>query len=223
MKASFTSMVAILSSIAVVAACSGSTDSELFGVPAASSDGTEPGSASSSGGASSSGASAGGSTSTSSSSTSSSSGATSSSSGSSGTSKDAGADAGWTSTGKGIWCGEDQNGDGVYCSAPSKECCVTRDGTGPDYECTASSVVGTCQGLDIKCDDHTDCASGQVCCGIFENNVGYKSVQCMPTCTAGGDAVAVRFCDPYAAKDECESIGKSCQWSQSLSGYGICR
>jgi hypothetical protein len=61
-----------------------------------------------------------------------------------------------------------------------------------------------------------------VCCGTFEENVGYKSVECSLNCTSVGTLKAVRFCDPSAAVDECASIGKKCDTSQVLPGYYVC-
>jgi hypothetical protein len=81
-----------------------------------------------------------------------------------------------------------------------------------------------CQGgLAIKCDDQTDCAFGQVCCGMFDENSGYKSVSCSPACVNIGSTKAVRFCDQNAASDECTAIGKTCQWSGSLPGSSVCK
>jgi hypothetical protein len=81
-----------------------------------------------------------------------------------------------------------------------------------------------CQGgLAIKCDDQTDCPTGNVCCGMFDENFGYKSVSCSLACVNAGSIKAVRFCDQDATTDECTAIGKTCQWSGSLPGYSVCK
>jgi hypothetical protein len=78
--------------------------------------------------------------------------------------------------------------------------------------------------VTIKCDDETDCPKGQVCCGTFEQNSGYKQVSCSPTCQSVGSTItAVRFCDQNAAVDECAADGKTCGWSQKLPGYSVCK
>ena len=80
-------------------------------------------------------------------------------------------------------------------------------------------------GQPIKCDDRSDCPSGQVCCGAFDQNQGYRSVQCATSCTNSPipGTTAVRFCDPDAPVDECASIGKTCTASGSLQGYSVCK
>ena len=81
-----------------------------------------------------------------------------------------------------------------------------------------------CQGgLAIKCNDQTDCPTGNVCCGMFEENSGYKSVSCQAACVNAGTLKGVRLCDPDAPTDECKAIGKTCQWSGSLPGYSVCK
>lgn len=91
-------------------------------------------------------------------------------------------------------------------------------------EC-AATLLGVCkQGIAIKCDDQTDCPTGQLCCGTFDESSGYRSVQCQTQCsTTTPDTISVRFCDPDAPVDECQSSGHTCQPSDSLSGYSICR
>ncbi len=225
-------LAAVASSIAVFAACGGANESELFAAPGSSEFGTVPsgGDPSGSNGSTSGGGSSGLPGSSSSSSSSSSGGGSTSSSGgsssggSSGTTTDAGSpDAGPLTTG--IWCGEDNDGDDVFC-ATGTACCVKKYGGGPSHTCSAGGAFGGCSngGLPVRCDDQTDCPNGQVCCGTFSEATGYQSVQCATTCNSIGNTIrAVRFCDPKAANDECAAIGKQCDWSQGLPGYGICK
>lgn len=224
-------LAAVASSIALVAACGGATDSELFAAPGSSEFGTVPSAddpssstSSGSGGGSSGLPGSGSSSSTSSSGGSMSSSGGSSSGGSSGSTTDAGvSDAG--SANKGIWCGEDNSGDDVYCSAGTA-CCAGKGPGGPSLKCSAGGGITACPigNLAIRCDDQTDCPGGQVCCGMFSEQTGYQSIQCASSCNSVGNTIrAVRFCDPKAAVDECQAIGKTCGWSQGLPGYGICK
>lgn len=228
MKPRSLALAAVASSFAVLAACGGASESELFAAPGSSEFGTLPtGGGDTEDPGSSSGGSSGLSGSGSSSSSSSSSGASGSTSGgtsgTSGGTADAGAaDAGWKSAG--IWCGKDDDDDDVYCAA-GQACCAKSGGGKASLTCTAGGPFVSCQGgLAIRCDDQTDCPSGQVCCGKFEENSGYQSVQCSTTCNSVAGVIrAVRFCDPDAPADECASIGKTCGWSQALPGYSICK
>lgn len=217
-------VAAVAASVALAVACGGASDSELFASPGSSEFGTLP-SGDDPSGTSSGSTSGGGSSGLSGSGSSTSSSGGSTSGGSSGTNADAGAsDAGPAKTG--IWCGKDNDGDNVYC-ASGTVCCSKQYGPGgPSKTCSGAGPFAGCpnNGIPIGCDDKSDCPSGQVCCGTFEENSGYHSVQCMPTCTAvGNNFRAVRFCDPNAAVDECAAIGRKCGWSQSLVGYGICK
>jgi hypothetical protein len=126
---------------------------------------------------------------------------------------------------KGIWCGEDNNGGDVYCSAGTA-CCASKYGQGgPGLSCSTNPFLACPNGgLAIRCDDQTDCPGGQVCCGMFSEQTGYQSIQCSTSCNSVGNTIrAVRFCDPKAAVDECAAIGKKCGLSQGLPGYGICK
>jgi hypothetical protein len=112
----------------------------------------------------------------------------------------------------GIFCGT-----GTSCPIVTDVCCAT---PGATFMCQSAAVQ--CAGTPIACDDMADCG-GLICCGRFNANDGYRSVECRPTCTGqlDGDTL-VRFCDPTAATDECASIGKSCKASGSLIGYFRC-
>ncbi|MDB4933762.1 MAG: hypothetical protein JWP87_734 [Labilithrix sp.] len=109
-------------------------------------------------------------------------------------------------------------------------CC--RQGFGGDpgdgsFECVSSgNPLQSCQGgQQIKCDDRTDCPTGQVCCGAFDSNQGYRSVQCAPSCNNSPipGLQPVRFCDPNAPVDECAEIMKTCTASGSLPGFHVCK
>ena len=68
-------------------------------------------------------------------------------------------------------------------------CCAryTSGGDGPSnrtFECVANGAAACVGGQKIACDDRTDCPSGQVCCGAFDNNQGYRAVQCAASCNA---------------------------------------
>jgi hypothetical protein len=80
-------------------------------------------------------------------------------------------------------------------------------------------------GQQIRCDDRTDCPAGQVCCGAFDQNQGYRGVQCATSCTNSPipGLSPVRFCDGDAPTDECAEIGKKCTASGSLPGFHVCK
>jgi hypothetical protein len=138
--------------------------------------------------------------------------------------KDAGTDAS-VHTGS-VYCGQDEDGTVVSCTSPAKLCCARYQGGGSkSFEC-ASSGLGSCAGgIAIKCDDGSDCPSGQICCGAFDQNLGYRQVQCQTTCNTPPlpNTSPVRFCDLDAATDECTSIGKVCTASGSLPGFSVCK
>ena len=202
----------LFSLVSCVAACSGANSSDLFGEPQPGNGQVvfptdpAPGSSGTSG--------------------------TSGSSGSSGSVKDAGTDSAPAWKSPGVYCGADLAGDDVYCTPGTSLCCArsfSGGGGGGDnhdsYECTANNA-GACQGgAPIRCNDRTDCAAGQVCCGAFDPNEGYRSVQCQTSCnsTPIPGTTPVRFCDPDAPVDECTSIGKTCTASGSLPGFSICK
>lgn len=120
-------------------------------------------------------------------------------------------------------CG-DNMGTAITCNVGSQYCCATNVGNGndPGYSCQ-SSGVSSCAGLRLPCNDTTDC-HGAICCGAFDNITGYTGVSCKATCTASTPSgTAVHFCDPNAAVDECAASGQSCQPSQALPGYSLCK
>ncbi len=120
-------------------------------------------------------------------------------------------------------CG-DNMGTPITCGVPSQYCCAANVGNGntPDYTCQ-STGTSACAGLRLPCNDTTDC-HGAICCGAFDKVTGYTEVSCKATCTASSaTATAVHFCDPNAAVDECAASGTSCQDSQALPGYSLCK
>jgi hypothetical protein len=218
-------LFSIASSAAALAlaaiACGGSSQTELFGPEGASTSATEP--PRSSGNAASGGAtppsSSGGSSSSSGGSSSSSSSSSGGSSGGS-SSGDAGPPQ-WKSPG--ILCGANEAGD-VYCPTTTDLCCAHNHRDGDEFQCVAGGATSCATGISIRCDDRTDCPSGQVCCATFDPNFGYRSVQCQTQCTTNiPNATSVRFCDPNAPVDECAAIGKDCTPSGSLDGFSYCR
>jgi hypothetical protein len=128
----------------------------------------------------------------------------------------------------GIFCGtSDVTGDDVYCTVPGQYCCATGAVGSTVFECK-SNAVSACAGLRLPCDDRADCSgTGQVCCGVFDQSQGYTQVSCRSSqnCvgSAGGGQQYVRFCDPSAATDECQILGATCQPSQSLDGFYVCK
>jgi hypothetical protein len=111
-------------------------------------------------------------------------------------------------------------------------CCArwsSNGGAGGDlnktFECVSNGIGSCAGGQSISCDDRSDCPSGQVCCGAFDQNQGYRAVQCATSCNASPipGLTPVRFCDPNAPVDECASIGKTCEPSGSLAGFHICK
>jgi len=149
------------------------------------------------------------------------------SSGSSGTSgssssggpKDAGPDAPPPANGGTIYCGA--TGGTASCTAGSEICCGSWKSGKFAYSCEQNGFLACAGGTTIACDDSSDCASGQVCCGTLSNN-RYTSVECKATCNNSIGGRAVRFCNPKAAVDECAALGKSCKASQTLPGYHVC-
>lgn len=75
----------------------------------------------------------------------------------------------------------------------------------------------------IACDDRTDCPSGQVCCGTFEETTGRGAAECRTNCKALPGLRAGILCDPFAAVDECATLNKVCAPSQTLPGYFVCK
>lgn len=87
------------------------------------------------------------------------------------------------------------------------------------------AIVQCATGRTLACDDKADCPSGQVCCGSLDNTTGFDGVSCRATCdlTPNPAFTNVRFCDPFAATDECTSIGKQCLPSSNFVGYAYCQ
>jgi len=214
---------ASLAVLLALVACSGASSTELFDQPASAQLGATPGA--SSGEAASDQPSSSGSTGSvgggGDGSSSSSSGSTSGGS-SGGETKDAGEDAPPppppASTGT-IACGGTKS-----CAAGTEICCGSWKGRGKvSFDCEPSGFLACVAGTSIACDDKTDCAEGQVCCGTLDDDSGYTSVACKNKCNNVPGLRSVRFCDPDAAVDECAEIGKYCGPSQSLPGYHVCR
>ena len=126
-------------------------------------------------------------------------------------------DGGTTPSDPGVHC------DTANCPVPAEVCCRREVGPGYSFSCEAQ---GACNGgggatLAITCDDAHDCANGNVCCVIVDQQDIATDVVCRAPgeCVQAGRTVV---CDP-AAPNPCPS-GKTCQPSQqTLPGYTICR
>jgi hypothetical protein len=112
-------------------------------------------------------------------------------------------------------------GANLTCTVGSQLCCAVNLASGtPSFSCKPSS--SRCEGTPITCDDGADCP-GQMCCGQFSADNGYRSISCMPSCsgTMNGDKL-VRFCNPSAQPDECAAQGGVCRASAGFVGYYRC-
>lgn len=101
-------------------------------------------------------------------------------------------------------------------------CCVDGKFGEVQYKCEDLGFINCVADRTIQCDDRSDCPGNQVCCGRFDEE-GYTGVSCRADCNDIPGVQAVRFCSPTAAPDECAEIGKTCQKSQSLPGYYVCK
>lgn len=119
----------------------------------------------------------------------------------------------------GIFCGMSGGAD-VFCAVGTQECCASPNGGGGAFECRPHGA--SCSGgVPINCDDGADCP-GQVCCGVFSQTTGYKSLSCMTACVSPSPSEQyVRFCDPAVVPDECGPL-KSCKASTGLTGFYRC-
>lgn len=126
----------------------------------------------------------------------------------------------------GILCGE-AAGANVYCPTATKICCAKRQDGDFNFQCVSNiNPFQACGvGTQIKCDDRSDCPAGQVCCGAFDQNSGYRGVQCATSCNNSPipGLQPVRFCDPNAPIDECADVGKACEASGTLDGFSVCK
>jgi hypothetical protein len=106
-------------------------------------------------------------------------------------------------------------------------CCASLDNNKPKLACENTSGGACANGLKIECDDPSDCPTGEVCCGTRNDSGfasgGFASVSCQSSCDGTQDHPAVLLCNPKAAVDECAAIQKTCQASDALSGYFVCR
>lgn len=120
----------------------------------------------------------------------------------------------------GIACSKNEAGVAQYCEAPAEVCCLTLENhTNVKAACKTDQA---CDGLDVQCDDETDCPNGQLCCGILARD-GSRGVLCKPSCTTNQpDRLAFRMCDPLAPIDPCKAIGKTCKRGDGFSGYYVC-
>jgi hypothetical protein len=116
----------------------------------------------------------------------------------------------------------------TMCALPSSFCCVSGLNPGgggtPSYKCDSNAnQCSSASGMEtpVRCDKTADCKSGYVCCGDNQNGF-YAEVTCVQDCTgtspSGG--TYIQFCDQTA--NDCMQ-GTTCQPSQALPGYFVCR
>jgi hypothetical protein len=131
-----------------------------------------------------------------------------------GSTNDGGGDAGKESGAidPGIFCGQ-----GKYCKTIAEICCADQNTQTPNDKCQpANQPCGQGQ-ASIHCDDSADCVGG-VCCGFF-NNGQYTDVVCQSQCSQ----TQFQFCDPTSDAGPGCPQQTSCQTSQVLQGFHICR
>lgn len=102
-------------------------------------------------------------------------------------------------------------------------CCAGYWNETPTYECKPAGLVGCPGKSKIGCDDTTDCAAGQVCCGTYDDNTKLGAAECRTQCKGFGSIRAGVLCDPDAAVDQCAPFSKVCVPSQKLPGYFTCQ
>jgi hypothetical protein len=108
------------------------------------------------------------------------------------------------------------------CPVSTQYCCNKWNGSA--YVPACQNLGTTCSpGTLVYCDGKADCNG--VCCGSLNTNGNYYTeVRCTQTCTGFvNNLQQVRFCDPKAMVDECQSLGLQCQASSLLTGYSVCR
>jgi hypothetical protein len=118
-----------------------------------------------------------------------------------------------------LYCGTTTT---MPCEAMTHECCVdTQDGTTPTYKCQVATEAPNCMAdgnTPVACGQAADCP-GQQCCGTVNfDDTAYDMVQCEAMCDPSSE---ITFCSPSGG--ECEPLGETCQTSDLLPGYMVCK
>ena len=88
------------------------------------------------------------------------------------------------------------------------------------YDPAGTSTFGS-DPLHGECSRTSDCGSGQLCCGSFDDVHGWSRIECRASCEIDNPSGSrgVRFCEPSA--NDCDA-GAKCTPSASLTGYSWC-
>jgi hypothetical protein len=107
------------------------------------------------------------------------------------------------------------------CLVPSEECCIDTQNSPPTSMCQPIAKATSCYtsgNTPVECDQAADCTTG-ICCGtINESDTGYDYVRCQATCS--GTNPQIIFCN---SSSECASIGGTCQMSDLMPAYTVCK
>jgi hypothetical protein len=115
-------------------------------------------------------------------------------------------------------------GTTAVCMLPDQVCCTgIQLVTMP--QC-ASATVNNCNGNGggtlLRCDDSSDCAMGEVCCGSKSLlSSSYTSFTCRPTCPSSTIAMTYeQLCNPM--NNDCPSSAPNCRATNTPSGFFAC-
>ncbi|MBW2459535.1 MAG: hypothetical protein JRI68_33890 [Deltaproteobacteria bacterium] len=102
----------------------------------------------------------------------------------------------------------------------SEVCCVHEQNASQD-KCAQPGQCG--EGfVQVACNGPNDCPVNQICCGQWDQQVGYLEVSCQPTCMSTNPGIAaIVMCgdDPNVCAQ-----GQSCHQSQWLpTGHSFCQ
>jgi hypothetical protein len=101
---------------------------------------------------------------------------------------------------------------GTACAISSNICC-TCPGCFPPFPTSCfPSFPGCVTGVPVQCDDRTDCASGQVCCGKY-SGATFSKAACQASCASAD----VQLCNVDA-----ECAHGTCKPSTALPGFATC-
>jgi hypothetical protein len=100
-------------------------------------------------------------------------------------------------------------------------CCAGFNAKPPTFECAPSSLIPCFGTSKVACDDATDCDADQDCCAV-QDQLG-TTIECKASCKGFGNQKTAVLCDPLAIPDQCAASNRTCQPSQTISGYFICK